>query len=338
VPIYGASGCAVTGREGIGESMNELGIMAVCGPENEIASSFVQNIYGDNSYEKASELAGTLHRQNPAINCLYLISPGIDINNTLILKAFVDVFGEEVTIFGGTSSDNMRGVLSLQYHNGTTAEHDIFAVGFADPTLHSITRATHGFVAYGNPLVATKAEGHRVLEFNGKGAWTEYTSRLTKPVESTCGDTIPVGAIAEELPAELAEEYGSPHILRVVTKHDGETLYFPTTVAEGTKFWLTTRDETVIFSEQKRSLEWMTTAIGSGKPAAVFQTDCLARGRFLFNRIVKDEIIAMMQTAFSVNGEVPPWLGNYGFGEYAKLGGKNVYHNYSTALLVLYRN
>ncbi|MDR3182651.1 MAG: FIST C-terminal domain-containing protein [Planctomycetaceae bacterium] len=337
VPIYGASGCAVTGREGIGESMHELGIMAVCGPENEIASASVKDIYGDNSYEKALELAKALHKQNTAINCIYLVSPGIDINNTLILKAFVDVFGETVTIFGGTSSDNMRGALSLQYHSGVLAEHDAFAVGFADPTLRSITRGTHGFVAYGDPMIATKAKGHRVFEFNGKGAWTEFTRRLEKPVESTCGDTIPVGAIAEELPAKLAEEYGSPHILRVVTKHDGETLLFPTTVTEGTKFWLTTRDEKVIFSEQKRTLEYMTAVIGSGKPAAVFQTDCLARGRFLFNRIVKDEIIAMMQAAFSVNGEVPPWLGNYGFGEYAKLGGLNTYHNYSTALLVLYR-
>jgi hypothetical protein len=44
-----------------------------------------------------------------------------------------------------------------------------------------------------------------------------------------------------------------------------------------------------------------------------------------------------MHTAFSRGGVIPSWLGNYGFGEYTKLGGKNAYHNYSTALLVLYR-
>jgi hypothetical protein len=28
----------------------------------------------------------------------------------------------------------------------------------------------------------------------------------------------------------------------------------------------------------------------------------------------------------------------YGFGEFARLGGRNAYHNYTTALYALYRN
>jgi hypothetical protein len=317
--------------------MNELGIMAVCGPEKEIASASVTEIYGHNSYEKGLELARSLRSKTDGINVIYLLCPGIDIDNALVLKAFAEVFGEEVTIFGGTSSDNMRGVLSYQYHDGVMNEHDACAVGFADPTLHNITRATHGFVAYGEPLIATKTEGNRILEFNGKGAWSEFTARLSKPFEAACGDTIPIGALAEELPPELAEEYGNAHILRVITKHDGEVIHYPVTCYDGMRVWLTVRDENLIFSEQQRSLDYLKAEIRTGKPVAVFQTDCLARGRFLFNRVVKDEIIAMMHTALSTDGVVPAWLGNYGFGEYTRLGGKNAYHNYSTALLVLYR-
>lgn len=338
VLIFGASGCAVTGREGVGESMHELGIMAVTGPENEIAASSVVGIYGHNAYEKATEMAQSLKSKCDGINVIYLLCSGIDINNTLVLKAFHDVFGEEVTIFGGTSSDNMRGLHSYQFHDGVMNEHDAFAVGFADPTLKNVTRATHGFTAYGEPLIATKTDGYLIHEFNGKGAWSQYIERLGKGQDATCGDTIPVGALAEELPADLAQEYGNPHILRVVTKHEGETIYYPVSCEDGLKVWLTMRDEDLIFSEQARSLEYMKSKIGAGKPVAVFQTDCLARGRFLFNRIVKDEIIAMMHDAFSAGGDVPPWLGNYGFGEYARLGGENTYHNYSTALLVLYRD
>ncbi|MDR2117253.1 MAG: hypothetical protein LBP87_12820 [Planctomycetaceae bacterium] len=337
IPVFGVSGCGVTGREGVGESMNELAIMAVCGPEKELHPAAVSEIYGYNSYQKGLELAQQLKNKSSEINVIYLLCSGIDIDNNLVLKAFSETFGEEVTIFGGTSSDNMRGVHNYQYHDYVMSEHDAWAVGFADPTLKNITRATHGFTAYGEPMIVTKAEGNRIYELNGRGAWTEYTERLTKPVDSTCGDTIPIGALAEKLPPELAQEYGNSHILRVVTKHDGEIMYYPVTCKEGLKLWLTSRDENLIFSEQQRSLEYLQANIGNGKPVAVFQTDCLARGRFLFNRVVKDEIITMMHTALSVDGIVPPWLGNYGFGEYARLGGKNTYHNYSTALLVLYR-
>jgi hypothetical protein len=337
VPVFGASGCGVTGREGVGESMNELALMAITGQENEFATAAVTEIYGQNSYEKGLELAKKLKNQSSAINTVYLLCPGIDINNALVLDAFRDTFGEEVTIFGGTSSDNMRGVRSYQSHDNTMSEHDAWAIGFAEPALRSITRATHGFTAYGSPLVVTKADGNRIIELNGRGAWSEYTERLSKPPESTCGDTIPIGALAEELPPELAKEYGNSHILRVITKHDGEIMHYPVSCQEGLKLWLTTRDESLIFSEQQRSLEYLQTNLAGSKPVAVFQTDCLARGRFLFNRVVKDEIIAMMHNALSSDGVVPPWLGNYGFGEYARLGGKNAYHNYSTALLVLYR-
>jgi hypothetical protein len=337
IQVFGASGCGVTGREGVGESMNELAIMAVCGTEKEIAATAVSEIYGQNSYEKGLELAQNLKKQNASINVVYLLCSGIDIDNNLVLKAFVDTFGEGVTIFGGTSSDNMRGVRSYQFHDNVLSEHDAWAVGFADPTLKNVTRATHGFSAYGEPMVVTKAEGNRIYELNGRGAWSEYTERLAKPADSTCGDTIPIGALAEELTPELAEEYGNAHILRVITKHDGEVMHYPVTVKEGLRLWLTLRDENLIFSEQQRSLEYLKANLGNGKPVAVFQTDCLARGRFLFNRVVKDEIISMMHDALSVDGVVPPWLGNYGFGEYTKLGGKNTYHNYSTALLVLYR-
>lgn len=340
VTVLGNSCSGVIGREGVGESMSNLAIMAICGPESECAAAAVNEIYGKNSYEKGLELAKKLKEKSPETTAVYLLCPGIDIANDLVLKAFVEVFGEEVTIFGGTSSDNMRGLINHQYIGNEKTEHGAWAIAFSDKTLGSVTRATHGFSAYGDPMTVTKAEGNKIIELDGKPAWQVYTSRLgvTPKPETICGETIPIGALAEKLPDDLAKEYGNPHILRVITKYDADgSIYYPLTVKEGLQFWLTNRDEDLIFSEQKRSLDFIKEQIGKHSPVAVFQTDCLARGRFLFNRVMKDEIIAMMHDALSENGIVPPWLGMYGFGEYARLGGKNTYHNYSTSLLVLYR-
>lgn len=336
--VFGASCSGVVGREGVGESMNEVAMMCISGPEEEISFSAVSGIYGSNAYEKGLELAQALYRKSPAISIIYLLCPGIDINNDLVLQAFDEVFEGKATIYGGTSSDNMRGIVNYQYHDDTMSEHDAWAIGLSDKSLKAVTRATHGFTAYGDPLVVTKAEGNRIMEFDGKPAWQEYLRRLDLPEDATGGDSIPIGALAEELPDDLAEEYGNAHILRVITKHDEDgTVYAPTTCKPGLKLWLTVRDESLIFSEQKRSLDYIRTSLGDSEPVAVFQTNCLARGRFLFNKVVKDEIIAMMQDALSGSDGVPPWLGMYGFGEYSKLGGRNTYHNYSTALMALYR-
>lgn len=333
--IVAASCCGVVGREGVSESMKDMALMAVKGKEFAVAN--IDGLTGKNSYEKSLELAHSLKSQQPGINMVYFLGSGIDIANDLCIQAFEEVLGEDVTIFGATSSDNMKGVISYQAVDQTVTEHGAYAVGFADPSLTVDTQATHGFVAIGEPLVVTKADGHIIQEFNGKPAWEEYTRRLGLTTDATCGDTIPIGALGEKLSPELAKEYGNQHLLRVVTKHDGNDMYYATTIAEGTELWLTTRDEDLIFTEMDRLVKEMNERNVGKKPVAVFHADCLARGRFLFNRIIKDELVSKMQYPFYQDGSCPPWLGMYGFGEIARLGGKNIFHNYTTALYVIYR-
>ena len=333
--IVAASCCGVVGKEGVSESMKDMALMAIKG--NDFAIAHTDGIYGHNSYEKSLEMAKSLKSQNPAVNMIYFLASGIDIDNDKCIEAFESVFGSGVTIFGATSSDNMKGFISYQAVDDKVYEHGAYAVGFSDPSLTVDTQATHGFVAVGEPLVVTKSTGHIIHEFNGKPAWEEYTKRLGLTPSASCGDTIPIGALGEELSTELASEYGNKHILRVVTKHDGNDMHYATTCPVGTKLWLTKRDEDLIFSEMDRIVKEITDRNQGKSPVAVFHADCLARGRFLFNRIIKEELVNRMQFPFFVNGECPPWIGMYGFGEFARLGGKNTYHNYTTALYVIYR-
>lgn len=333
--IVAASCCGVVGVEGVSESMKDIALMAIKGKDFALAN--VDGINGQNSYEKCKEMALAMKTEKPGINMIYFLGSGIDIANDLCISAFEDVFGKEVTIFGATSSDNMKGFISYQAVDNKVTEHGAYAIGFADPSLSVDTQATHGFVAVGEPLVVTKSEGHIIKEFNGKPAWEEYTRRLGLSSISTCGDTIPVGALGERLNEAMAKEYGNNHILRVVTKRVGNDMYYATECPVGTELWLTTRDEDLIFSEMDRMVNDMVDRAKGKQAVAVFHADCLARGRFLFNRIIKEELVGRMQTPFYSNGVCPPWLGMYGFGEFARLGGNNTYHNYTTALYVIYR-
>lgn len=333
--IVVASCCGVVGKEGVSESMKDMALMAVQG--NEFALASCNNINGANSYQKCLEMARSLKDQDPGINMLYFLASGIDIANDRCIQAFEEIFGADVTLFGATSSDNMKGNVSYQGVGTNIYEHGAYVVGFSDPTLKVETQATHGFVAVGEPMVVTKANGHVIQEINGKPAWAEYLNRLGLDADSTCGETIPIGALGEKLDPETAKEYGNQHLLRVVTKHEGNDMFYATEIKEGTKLWLTTRDEELIFSEMDRMVLDIKKRMHGKETVAVFHADCLARGRFLFNRVIKEELVGKMQFPFYVNGECPPWLGMYGFGEFARLGGVNTYHNYTTALYVIYR-
>ncbi len=334
--VVASSCCGIVGREGVSESMKDVAVMAVRG--SELAVAHVDEIRGHDSYEKSAAIARSLKEQNPAINMIFFLASGIDIANDQCLAGIESVFGPGVTVFGATSSDNMRGIVSYQAVDEKVFQHAAWAVGFADPTLEVDTQATHGFVAVGEPMVVTRSEGHRILELDGKPAWNEFTSRLGLPPTATPGDTIPVGALAEALAPEAAREYGNDHILRVVTKRDDDgAMHYATNCPVGARLWLTVRDEARIFDDLDRMMASMLERAKGRKPVAVFHADCLARGRFLFNRVMKDELVSRMQYPLSTDGVPPPWLGMYGFGEFARLRGANTFHNYTTALYALYR-
>ncbi len=113
---------------------------------------------------------------------------------------------------------------------------------------------------------------------------------------------------------------------------------YPTTVREGTRLWLTIRDEDRIFEDLDRMTARIVALAGDRTPVAVFHADCLARGRHLFNRILKEELVSRMQAPFTQAGITPPWIGIYGFGEFARLSGRNEFHNYTTAIYVIYQS
>lgn len=336
--VLGSSCCGVVGSEGVSESMHDVAVMAIRGGD-QLSVAAVPHIDGASSREQSAELGRQLLAQTPDLTMVMFLASGIDIADDECIAGLESVLGPEVTIFGATSSDNMQGITSYQMVDDVVSEHAAWAVGFADPTLSVITQATHGFIAVGDPLVVTRAEGNRIIELDGRPAWPEYTRRLALPDGATCGDTIPVGALAEELPADLAEEYGNDHILRVVTKHDPDgAMHYATTIDEGTPLWLTVRDEERIFSDMQRMMDAIVAQVDGRRIEAVIHADCLARGRFLFDRVMKEELVSRMQFPLSAQGVVPPWFGMYGFGEFARLGGDNTYHNYTTSLAVIVRD
>lgn len=337
--VLGTSCGGVVGREGAGEALSHIAMMTIEGPAQELAWAGADDVHRHNAYAKGLALAQELKQKLPDVHIIYLICPGLDMSNDDVLLAFQEVFGDEVDIFGGTSADNYKAIATYQYLDDHQTEHGIWAVGLADPTLSAVTKATHGFTAYGEPMIITKAEGGFIEEIDHLPAWAAYMKRLNMiPEKDPLLTVIATGALALELPPELAEEYGNPHILRGAIPGEREgVMYMAVKCPVGTKLWLTTRDEELIFSEQDKALSYMKEQLRGNAPVAVFQADCLARGRTLFNRVMKDELISMMQEALSSDGDVPPWLGMYGFGEYARLGGKNTFHTYTTSLMALYR-
>lgn len=334
--IVGCTCAGVIGREGANESMRALGIMLVHSDDpSEIRVASCENIRGENSFEMAKDMANQLGSD---VNMVMILASGIDIAADKAIEGIEAAIEGDIPIFGGTSSDNMRAISSYQFSNSQVLERGAILVGFADPSLEIAMGVHHGSVPIGQPFQVTKSDKNRVYELDGKAAWPLLMDKLGMPQDSHPGPCIPVAGMGELLPDDLHEEYDNKHILRVIVKVDQAdgSFYMPVDCPEGTDLWVTQRDEELIFNGLERMMGKMKDQIGERKLAAVFHTDCAARGRALFNKVLKDEIIARMQTPL-VQSENIPWLGMYGFGEFTQLNGKNYFHNYTTSLYALVR-
>jgi len=333
--LIGCTGGGIIGREGPNEAMKALAIMAIKGEQDEFAVAGKERITSSTSFEVAAQLAQDLKDKNPNINMVHFLPSGFDAAEDKALEGIESVFGPDIPIFGGTSGDNMKFISNFQFFGDKVFERGAVAIGFADPSLEVITQATHGFNVMGEPFEVTRSELNRILEFDGHPAWKFLTNRVGLPGATSLADLIGLGFMALQLPEELQREYGNSHILFTVLELFGDgSLGSPVSIPAGTKVWVAVRDEERMFKDMDKMVEQLVQRCKDRKPYAVFHADCAARGRWSFNRVLKDEIVSRMQYPLIQDAGIP-WLGLYGYGEFAQLGGRNRFHMFTTSLFII---
>ena len=171
---------------------------------------------------QGGQLATRLHAADPGVRMVFLLAPGIDIANDQVLAGIEAVLGPEVTIFGATASDNMRGLATYQAVDAPGLRARRLRRRLFRPHLEVDTQATHGFVASGEPLRVTRLgrqpDHHtRRPGLPGKPtrpAWVAGHRHPGRHHSHRC----PGRALAPE----LAAEYGNDHLLRVVTHREAD--------------------------------------------------------------------------------------------------------------------
>ncbi len=333
--VVGCTCAGIIGKEGPNESLKALAIMVIKGSKDQFAVSGIDSIVNVDMFETFSQLARELKNKNPEINMIFC-HPSVLVLQRNLIDGIESVFGPEIPIVGGIASDAMKFVNSFQFIGEEVFEQGAIMIGFADPTLELISMGNHGFDVIGAPFEVTQSEDNHVIEMDGRSPWKSWTGRLGMPETSTISEVLAFAPLAGELPAELHEEYGSPYLIEggLPSPAGDGTVFFIREMPEGAKLWLTRRDEKKILEGVDRMMIQILEGCEGRKPVAVFQADCAARGKLLFNRISKDEIVSKLQYPLC-NEESIPWLGMYGGGELTPLGGRNELHMYTTSLYVL---
>ena len=345
--IAGCTGGGIIGKNGPDESMKALAIMAIKGPKEEFALVRRRIDAQGDPYGAIREMALELKGMNQKITMIQFLPAGGDdfLPVEKALDGIKSVFGKSIPVSGGfamTSMANLKATdlipTSVQFFDDEIIERGAVMIGYGDPTLKFINQANHGFdVLEGMPLEVTKSNANVIYELNGQPAWSKLTRILGVPETFTAMQVLPISGFAREIPEGVWEENRSKFLISVIMgKNDDYSIILPVACPEGMKLWLTKRDEKMMFD----GVDWMVTKIvdelQGRKPVAIFHADCVLRGRFSLDRILKDEIINRMQSPIC-KGENIPWLGLYSAGEFVRLGGETWFQQISSSLFVIYR-
>jgi hypothetical protein len=336
--IVGCTGSGVIGPRWVSEAMRALSVMAISG--NEVAVSSIQNISSTNSKKKSLNCATDLLSKLPDTNMVLAFGPGLNVNGEEIVDGIEAVLGGNIPILGALAGFNGNVPRTHLFHEQNIFDDALVLIGFADKSLSVIKGAHHGSVPQEEfRFTVTKSEGTRVDEFDGKPAWPTLMESMGMPATKQPGEVIPLLGLGIDLTEEEKKEYDNPQILHAPLQlsDDGNSVYLQVVVPEGTSLISCQRDEDHIFNGVKRLTEKLTKEIGNQNPVAVFQADCMARGRMSHNIVTKDEITKNIQSSLLGDKKVA-WLGVYGFGEFCMLNKRNRFHNYTTALSILVRD
>jgi len=332
--IIGCTCAGVIGKNGPNESLKALAIMAIKGQKKEFAVTSVSSVTNYDAYELGRQMAHDLKSKCPEINMIFNHPSFSVFPLNKIIDGIESVFGPDIPIIGGVSIDNMKMVSSFQFIGEQIFEQGAIMIGFADPSLEVISGANHGFEVVGDPFEITRVDKEFIYELDGKPAWKRWTERLGLPETSSAAEVVVFAPLAIELPDELHEEYASRYLVFGALPQPDRSIRGMSELPEGGKLWLTKRNENQIHDGIERLMVKLLDRCEGRKPVAVFHADCAARGKLLFNRIIKEEIIGQLQYPLC-KGENIPWFGMYGGAEYTPLAGKNRIHTYTTSLYVI---
>jgi len=334
--VVGCTCAGVIGKEGPDESLRALGIMAVKGPKEEFAVAGIESM-AEQDITKVKDAyisaAKDLKEKLPEPGFIFCHSSMLR-STAFTIAGIESVFGQDVPVLGGASSDNMKFVSDFQFMGDQVYEKGGVIIGFADPTLEVISQGNHGTRVIGDPFVVTDGAYHQVKSLNELPPWKTWNEKLGLTGQSY--EAIVLAPLSVELPVEVHEEYGSTHMPIAAMPWPDGTIFVNRDLAKGTKLWLTRRTE----QQVNEGVDWMMIKILEGldgrRPVAVFHADCVARGKYFVNRVIKDELVNRMQFPLT-RGKDLPWLGMYGGGELTPMGGRNVMQMFTSSLYVLAR-
>ncbi len=237
-----------------------------------------------------------------------------------------------IPMFGGLSADNWEMKQTYQYFNNR-----VLSDGAVCTLMSGKARiawvVSHGCVPIGAEHEVTRCEGNTIYEIDSMPVLEVFKEYLDEEEINNWSRAVVNLCLGFKAPATM-DGYDEYLIRFMPTKDDEKgCITISTETENGTKFWMTRRDQEKIANGVRNAASLIKEAIGNQTIKMVFHFDCAGRGKVVFRDLQKNQLLKELQDKL---GRSIPWIGFYTLGEIGPVGNQNHFHNYTAIISAIY--
>lgn len=232
-------------------------------------------------------------------------------NGTELVRGILDVLGGGFPIAGGAAGDDMAFKKTYQYYNDEVLTDAVVGFGISG-NIEVAVGADHGWQPLGDAHIVTKAEGTKLIELDGKPAFSIYQDYFGerandfKKALSLQAVTYPLGMKSKDVDGYMVR-------VPLVVGDDG-SIVCGADIVLGSEIYLMIGTLTSAMQAAQKTATALMDRVIHAEPRVVFVSDCVAR-KILFGERGNEEIALLK----SIGGPKAVIFGLYTYGQIATL-------------------
>ena len=258
---------------------------------------------------------------------IFLLSDGLNVNGSDLVKGLTKVLPANVTITGGLSGDGARFQETLVFADGVAQSHAVTAIGLYGDRLKIGYGSLGGWDPFGPERLITRSQGNILYELDGKPALELYKKYLGEHAQG-----LPATGLL--FPLSMRVEDSATPVVRTILSVDekNQSMTFAGTMPQGALARLMKANFDRLIDGASGAAKTSYAAIGSSSPDLAILISCVGRKLILKQRVEEE-----VEGVRDILGERTVLTGFYSYGEISPFtpGAKCELHNQTMTITTL---
>lgn len=299
-------GCSTAGE--IVQRSVEDGSLSVAVVKFANTRLFRADVDAVNSQEAGLQLANELKAVD--LRSVFILSDGLNVNGSDIVKGFNQTFGSSVVVTGGLAADGDRFEQTWIIEDGCPVSGRVCAVGFYGDSIQVGYGSKGGWDIFGPERTVTRSEGNVLYELDGQSALQLYRRYLGEHA-----DGLPATALL--FPLAVRRSPSEPPVVRTILSIDESngTMSFAGDLPEGSRAQLMRASFDRLIDGAESAAAMTDREDIRDRPILCLAISCVGR-RLVLGERVEEEVEAVLdilpdqalQVGFYSYGEISPLI------------------------------